>query len=277
MAFRARNALMRVRRELRYEPTEKRVRAEHGGTVALESELALLVWEPRRILPSYAVPDDDVRAELRPTAGEEAPEVGRRPFLHGGDPFALRITDGEPLDVVTADETLSGAAFRPADPDLRGYVIFDFGALDDWYEEDEPIVGHPRDPFHRVDVRRSSRRVRVELGGELLAESTRPSIVFETGLPVRFYLPSRDIVSELVPSTRRTICAYKGEASYFSATVGDQLEQDIAWEYAEPLSDAQQLAGMISFWGERADHIVDGKRYDTNTRVGKTLLEEAGL
>lgn len=276
MASRVRTALLRVRRELRYEPTEKRVRAEHGGAVALESDRALLVWEPRRILPSYAVPEEDVTAELSPASGTP-PEVGQRAFLHGGDPFEVRITEGEALDVETEGERLEGAAFRPSDPDLSGYVIFDFHGLSDWYEEDERIVGHPRDPFHRVDIRRSSRRVRVELDGTLLAESARPTLVFETGLPVRFYLHPDELRVVTAPSPRRTYCAYKGEASYRSVTVGARVEEDLVWSYEDPLRDARQLTGRICFWGERVDHIVDGKPYEGDTDVGATLLEEAGI
>lgn len=278
MAVRARNALLRARRELRYEPTEKRIRAEHRGLITLQSDRALLVWEPRRILPSYAVPEEDVRAGLcEAPEVEELGEVGRRAFLHGGHPFGLRLTEGEPLDVVTTRDTLAGGAFRPADPDLDGYVIFDFHALDEWFEENDAVVGHPRDPFHRVDVRRSSRTVEIELGGELLARSTRPSLVFETGLPTRFYLPGDDIVAELAPSDRRTYCAYKGKASYFTVTAGDRVEEDLAWSYPEPVPDAGPLAGLISFWGERAEHIIDGEHYDGYTDGGATLHEEAGV
>jgi uncharacterized protein (DUF427 family) len=133
--------------------------------------------------------------------------------------------------------------------------------FDGWYEEDEPN-GPPRDPFHRIDVLTSSRHVRLELDGQVLAESSRPMLLFETMLPVRYYLPSEDIRAELSPSSTRTYCAYKGQASYWSATVGDQAVPAIAWTYQEPLHDATQVRGLTAFFDERVDVVVDGERHE---------------
>ena len=128
--------------------------------------------------------------------------------------------------------------------------------MDHWYEEDEEVFGHPRDPWHRVDARRSARHVRVEIGGEAVAESRRPTIVFETGLPTRYYLPRSDVAMERLEATdTRTICAYKGFASYWS--VGD--ERDVAWTYEEPFPDAPPIAGLVCFLNERTDMTVDGE------------------
>ena len=104
--------------------------------------------------------------------------------------------------MVAGGERLAGAAFRPADPDLSGYVILDFASFEGWHEEEEPIVGHPRDPFHRIDILRGSRHVRIELDGVLLAESQEPTLLFETHLPVRFYLPRADLVLEAAPEPK---------------------------------------------------------------------------
>ena len=120
------------------------------------------------------------------------------------------------VDVHAAGQHSPGAGFWLADPDLAGLVILDFGAFDAWYEEDEQNVGHPRDPYHRIDVLPSSRPVRLELEGEVLAVSSRPALLFETMLPTRYYLPRADVTAEPVPSSTRTWCAYKGQASYFS-------------------------------------------------------------
>ena len=237
----------------------------------VDSTRAMLVWEPRRIVPSYAVPLDDVRAELVPAAVAGAPAA---PILHPGIPFAAHSTDGEAFDVEVAGDKLEQAAFRPADPDLDGYAVLDFGAFEEWYEEDERLVGHPRDPFHRVDVRKSSRHVRIELDGRLLAESSRPTLVFETNLPTRFYLPRGDVEAELRPSARRTRCPYKGEASYWSLDAGD----DLAWSYERPLPDATELAGLVAFFDERVDVIVDGeRRARPDTPFARAILDEAGV
>jgi len=188
-----RDTIMRARDELRYEPTEKRVRGTLAGATAFDSTRALLVWEPRRISPAFAVPAADVSAELLPAP----PPDGAAPdLLHPGIPFSVHSCDGEALSVRAGDLTRDGAAFRPADPDLAAHVLLDFHAFEAWYEEDERIVGHPRDPYHRVDIRRSARHVRVELDGEVIADSARPTLVFETSLPLR--LPDSAALAGLV-------------------------------------------------------------------------------
>jgi uncharacterized protein (DUF427 family) len=254
--------------ELRYEPTGKRIRAVLGGGTAVDSTRAALVWEPRRVVPSYAVPAGDIRGDLTPAAaaardageaGAMLPAVSSRPILDPSVPFAVHTADGQAVDVRAGGQDRPGAGFRPADPDLDGYVVLDFGAFDEWYEEDEPNVAHPRDPFHRIDVLASSRHVRLELDGQVLAESSRPVLLFETMLPVRYYLPRPDIRAELVSSSTQTYCAYKGQASYWSATIGDRVIPDIAWAYHEPLHDAAQVRDLIAFFDERVDVIVDGE------------------
>jgi uncharacterized protein (DUF427 family) len=257
---------------LRYEPTAKRIRGVLGGETVLDSTRARLVWEPRRVVPSYAVPADDIRGELvtgRAAAPESAGQAGAsmpglssRPVLDPSVPFAVHTAEGHAADVRAGGQDRPGAGFRPADPDLAGYVILDFGALDAWYEEDEINVAHPRDPFHRIDVLPSSRHVRLELGGQLLAESSRPTLLFETMLPARYYLPREDISAELISSPTRTYCAYKGQASYWSAAVGGQLVSDIAWTYEDPLHDAAHVRGLVAFFDERTDTALDGQRLE---------------
>jgi uncharacterized protein (DUF427 family) len=189
--------------------------------------------------------------------GFAVPDVTALPVLDPRIPFGVRSTEGERVLVRVGDAgTVEG--FRPADPALDGYVVLDFGGADLWLEEDEPIGSHPRDPFHRVDVRRSSRHVLLSLDGVRLAESHRPTLVFETMLPVRCYLPREDVVAPLRPSHTRTECAYKGVASYWSPEVGGRVVPDLAWSYEDPLPDAAQVTGLVSFFDERVDLEVDG-------------------
>jgi uncharacterized protein (DUF427 family) len=256
--------------QLRYEPTAKRVRATLGGGAVVDTTRAVLVWEPRRIVPSYAVPEEDIHGELVPSAapttdgelaaGSRLPDVFARPVLDPSVPFSAHTTAGEAVDVHANGESSLGAGLRLTDPDLAGYVVLDFPAFDGWSEEDEPIVGHPRDPFHRIDVLASSRHLRLELDGQVLAESSRPMLLFETMLPVRYYLPREDIRAELVPSDTHTYCAYKGRASYWSASVGGRLVPDLAWAYPEPLTDASRVGGLVAFFNERVDVVLDGQR-----------------
>ena len=268
MSTQMRNVLRQQLGELRHEPTAKRIRAELGGRTVVDSTRALLVWEPRRVVPVYAVPVEDVAVELEPADGAGAPaddsvglslpEMSARPVLDPSIRFTVHSSEGRPVRLRAGGAAAHG--FRPADPDLTGHVLLDFDGFDGWYEEDERIVSHPRDPFHRVDVRSSTRHVVVELDGRVLAESTRPRLLFETLLPTRYYLPAEDVTAELVPSATRTACAYKGEASYWTVRAGDVVAEDVAWSYQRPLPDAAEIAGLVAFFDERLDLVVDGVR-----------------
>jgi uncharacterized protein (DUF427 family) len=239
---------------LRYEPCAKRIRVWSGDQPVADTTNAYLVWEPRRVVPTYAVPVSDVSARLVPASVDDA--ATSQPILDPRVPFTAHTCAGASFDVVTDGELSAAAAFRPEDRDLAGYVVLDFGTFD-WLEEDELVVSHPHDPFHRIDILRSDRQVRVELGGRLLAESSQPLLLFETMLPVRFYLPPADIAVELEPSDTVTYCAYKGRASYFSVHGGPA---DIAWTYRDALHDAEPVRDRICFFDERVDVVVDGER-----------------
>ncbi|MGW6378011.1 DUF427 domain-containing protein [Rhodococcus sp. NPDC055112] len=264
MAVSMHKRLLQELGELRYLPTGKRIRARSGDRVVADSLDAVLVWEPRRVVPVYAVPIRDVQGTLSPAAGAEGTQMPvfldeqTGPALGPEVGFAAHTCHGTALDIVTDDGVYPAAAFRPADQVLSKLVLLDFEAFG-WWEEDEQILGHPRDPFHRVDVRRSSRRVRLELDGVLIAESDRSMMLFETMLPVtRFYLPREDVRVALAPTATKTWCPYKGEASYFSVEQAGERGVDVAWSYERPLPDCPQIAGLVAFYQERLDVIVDG-------------------
>ena len=266
MGIRVRELLMRELGELRYEPIDKRIRATLAGREVLDSTRALLVWEPKRVVPSYGIPLADISgallgapdgAQRSEDAAERvtAPQLDGRPVYDPSVPFSVHTCAGTALDLSLDGTARPGAAFRPADGELAGYVILDFGAFDAWFEEDERNVGHPRDPFHRIDIVHSSRHVVVRRDGQTLAESTTPYLLFEPPLPVRFYLLAQDVRHGLLePSSTTTFCAYKGQASYWS--LGG--EEEVAWSYAEPLREAAEVKDRIAFFNERVDLIVDG-------------------
>jgi uncharacterized protein (DUF427 family) len=263
--------------ELRYEPTVFRVRASLDGATVVDTDRALLVWEPRHVVPYFAVPVEDLRAELVPVSAAAgggadlvslAPEgaaAGGVSIVRPGS-FQAHTAQGEELSVRPAGgPERERAAFRFTDPALAGFVGLDFAAFDAWYEEEEQIVAHPHDPFHRVDVRESNRRVRIELAGRVLADTRRARLLFETHLPVRFYLPREDVSLDLLrPSPKRTTCAYKGEAEYWSIAPddngGDDPGVDIAWSYPKPLTEAVGVTGLVAFFDERVDVVEDGQR-----------------
>ena len=264
MSTRLRTLLWGSLDEMRHEPIDKRIRATIGDETVVDTIAALLVWEPKRVVPSYAVPDADIAGEIASAgapAGEsvcdaDAPQLLGRPVLDPSVPFSVHTADGEAVVVRPRGSAREVPGFRVADPEIGGHVVLDFDAFDAWYEEDERNVSHPRDPFHRIDFVHSSRHVRIERDGEVLAESTRPVLVFEPPLPVRYYLPAEDVRTDLLtPSATRTRCAYKGEASFLSADGVD----DLAWFYPEPLREAGEIRDRIAFFSEFADVTVDGR------------------
>jgi len=222
------------------------------------------------VVPQYAVPLTDLAAELIPAGPADGDRhgPGRVPLGPSGQTvltpstgFGVHSTDGTTHTLRLGDAERPAAAFRPSDPALADHVIVDFTAFDTWLEEDEEIVSHPRDPFHRVDVRRSSRNVCLELDGRVLAESSRPSLLFETNLPVRYYVPESDVdKAVLEESETATACAYKGVARYWSLVLPDRTEPDLVWSYPVPLPDASQIANLLCFFTERVDLVLDGVR-----------------
>jgi uncharacterized protein (DUF427 family) len=270
MSVRLRNALMQHLDALRHEPTDKRIRATLDGATVVDSTRALLVWEPKRVVPTYAVPVDDIAGELMAAPAAEvvtaervdamgAPQLAGRAVYDPTIPFAVHTTDGEPLVVHVDGTARAPEAFRAADADLAGYVLLDFDGFDEWFEEDERNLAHPRDPFHRVDIVHSSRAVRVEVDGVVLAESDSAHLLFEPPLPVRYYFPLDDVRTELLePSALVTRCAYKGEASYFSVAGAP----DVAWGYRAPLRDSAEITGRVAFFNERVDLFVDGELHE---------------
>jgi uncharacterized protein (DUF427 family) len=202
------------------EPSPRRIRALRGGETVVDSRRAQLIFESGR-LPRYFFPPEDVRPDL--PAG------------------------------VAAEDAPSGAG-------LEGHVAFAWDAMDAWLEEDDEIIGHAPDPYHRIDVRSTSRHVRVSLDGHLLAESARTVVLFETSLAPRWYLPREDVVVELEPSELVTTCAYKGHARYWSARLGDELAENLVWSYPDPRVEAAPIAGRLAFFNERVDLDVDGER-----------------
>ena len=251
--------------ETRVHPSPKWVRATVGDRVVVDTRSALLVWEPRRVVPSYAVPERDVAAELVPYDGPgmDARPVGLglvdSPVLDPSSPFLAHTAPGRSRTLRFPEGELAGAAFALDDPDLAGYVLLDWDAFTLWLEEDEPVVAHPHDPFDRIDCLRSSRHVVISLDGTTLADSRRPTLLFETPLPTRYYLPREDVAMEhLRPSDQRMTCAYKGHARFWSADVAGAQGRDVAWSYEEPLHDAVPVRGMVAFFTERLDLVLDG-------------------
>ena len=235
---------------VRIASSEKRVRAYLDGQLVVDASQPVLVWESPRY-PTYYFRLDDVPADLIATgAVKRSPSRG----------------DGTVYDVVVGGATAAAAAVRHLDSpieQLRDLVRLDWDAMTEWFEEDEPVYTHPRDPYTRVDILASSRHVRVEVGDVVVADSHAPRLLFETGLPTRYYLPLTDVRLDLIrPSSSESYCPYKGVASYLSLEAGDSTVADVAWIYRTPLPESQKIAGLVSFYNEHADIYVDGVLQD---------------
>ena len=239
------------RGRIRLEPSPKRVRVQLGGLTVADSGRAVLVWE-KPYYPTYYFPIDDVRTDLL------VPDPGVSHSPSRGDGTLYTVTAGA--------RTVPGAAVRYEQspiPQLRDLVRFDWDAMDHWFEEDEEVYTHPRDPYTRVDILASSRRVQVEVDGVTVADSTSPRLLFETGLPTRYYLPKTDVRMDLLRHTdTSTGCPYKGTAEYWSIDVNGRAYPDIAWSYKAPFAESQKIAGLIAFYNEKVGLVVDGLRLD---------------
>ncbi len=232
---------------MRVEVSPKRVRAFLAGEVVADSRATRLVWEKPQY-PTFYFPLADVRAELVPAGvTERSPSRG----------------DGQRFDVKVARATAPAAALRyPDSPleNLRDLVRLDWAAMDEWMEEDEPVIVHPRDPYTRVDVLASSRHVRIEIDGVTVADSHQPRILFETNLPPRYYLPLTDLQLDLLTSSAtQTQCPYKGTATYWDLTVGERTYADAVWTYRSPLPESQKIIGLACFYNEKVDLYLDGE------------------
>jgi len=235
-------------RGIRVERGAKRVRAFLAGTAVADTIRPLLVWEIPAY-PTYYFPVEDVRGDL----------------LHGAGGGQRRNGDGELFTVRVGGREAPDSAIRfggaASNKRLRGTLRLEWSAMDAWFEEDEEVFTHARDPHSRIDILASSRHVRVEVAGEVVAASTSPRLLFETGLPARYYLPKPHVRLDLLePSETVTHCPYKGRAETFSVRAGGRLHPDLAWSYPAPLPESQKIAGLIAFYNEKVDLFVDGAR-----------------
>jgi len=235
---------------LYFEDSPRRVRGVFAGETVVDSRRVKLLHE-FSLLPVWYFPEEDVRMDLL----EPTDRSTRCPHKGEASYWSIRVGDRVEEDAAWSyPEPIEGA------PPLAGYLAFYWHKIDEWYEEDEKVFVHPRDPYHRVDVLPTSRHVRVSLDGELLAETERAHVLFETALPPRWYMPREDVRSELLEeSDSHTQCPYKGTASYWSVRVGDRLEDDLVWYYPDPISQVEPIANLLCFFNERVDLEVDGE------------------
>jgi uncharacterized protein (DUF427 family) len=238
---------------LYFEASPRRVRVVFNGETVADSRRVKLLHETG-LLPIYYFPEEDVRTDLL----EETDHTTHCPFKGDASYWSVRVGDTAAENAVWSyPEPLESA------PPLAGYLAFYWRMMDAWYEEGEQVFVHPRDPYHRIDVLDSDCHVKVMLNGELIAETDRPKILFETGLPPRYYIPPEDVRTELLlPSETQTFCPYKGGASYRSVRAAGETFEDLVWYYPEPTPETAKMQGCLCFFNEKVDLEVDGEAHE---------------
>jgi len=239
------------------EPTARWIRGYFNGVPVVDSKHAIIVKSRgiRRGRLGYYFPVEDVRMDLLTPATTVTNDrhIGDAAHydmtVNGKTVEDAATTFGEPY---TTEE-----GFTEEAPDLRGYVTFVWDKLDSWFEEAEEIFAHPRDPYKRIDCIKSTRHIKVTLGGEVVAESDNPVLLFETGLRTRYYIPKIDVRTDLLrPSDTHSVCPYKGTASYYSVEINGKLFDDAAWYYPQALPESMPIAGgYVAFYDEKMDSV----------------------
>ncbi len=235
---------------IRVEPSPRWVRVLFNGETIASSKRPLLLVETG-YRPVYYFPRADVRMDLL------APSATRTqsPLKGAATHFTIRVGDRQSEDAAWSFETPV-----PEREDIREHIAFYWDRVDAWYEEADLLYKHPRDPRHRVDVLESSRHVQVAINGQIVADTHRPRLLFETGHPTRYYIPPDDVrIDLLTPTDLKSRCPYKGEASYWTARIGDQTYENIVWSYQDPIAECPRIKGFLSFFNEKVDVTVDGE------------------
>jgi len=236
---------------VRIEDGPKRVRTYLGGELIADTTRPKLVWEVP-YYPAYYFPREDVRTELLTPNGNTRHSPSR------GEAQNFTVKGGN-------RQAEDAAWHYPESPveELHGLIRFDWDAMDGWFEEDEEVFVHPHDPYSRIDILHSSRHVEIEVNGVTVADTHQPTLLFETGLPTRYYIPKVDVRLDLLtPTATTTGCAYKGFARYWTVEAGGESFEDLAWSYPTPLPENVKIAGLVAFLNEKLDIIVDGERQE---------------
>jgi uncharacterized protein (DUF427 family) len=237
----------RARGRVRVEDGQKRVRVYLGGELVADTKNAKYVWE-KPYYPTYYLPAEDVNTDLLIGTGE----THRTPSRGVSGVYTVKAGN---------KEATGAARWYTESPieEINGHISLNWKAMDAWFEEDEQVYVHPRDPYTRIDILQSSRHVEVFIDGTKIADTHKPRLLFETGLPVRYYIPKTDVRLDLLePSELTTDCPYKGTANYYSVDVDGSRHENVVWWYQHPVHESARIAGYVSFYNEKVDIYVDG-------------------
>ena len=241
----------RTRGRVRIEDGQKRVRVYLGGELVADTKKVKLVWE-KPYYPTYYIPLSDVSSSAMVDTGEthRSPSRGRSQIY----------------SVKAGGKEATGAArcyFESPLEEINDHVSFNWASMGSWFKEDEQVYVHPRDPYKRIDILQSSRHIEVFVEGTKVADTRKPLLLFETDLPVRYYIPKTDVRMDLLePTELTTDCPYKGTANYYSVKVDGRVHENLVWWYQHPVHESAHIAGYVSFYNEKVDIHVDGELED---------------
>jgi uncharacterized protein (DUF427 family) len=240
------------------EPLRRRMSAELGGRTVVRSDDAVLLFEPGRYPVAYFPLADIAGGVLQATDHRTRhPDLGETKWFDvvGGDGQVARRGAWEHVDP------------PPHAVAFRDRVAFGWRAMDAFYEEDERILGHAADPYHRIDIRRTSRHLVVRKGTQLVADTHAPLVLYESGFAPRWYVPRGDVASEaLRPVEEQTFCPYKGLASYYD--IGDAPRA--GWSYRAPFEEVARIGDLVSFEPDKVEITIDGQKLEPVP--GQTVL-----
>ncbi|MDA1098474.1 MAG: DUF427 domain-containing protein [Proteobacteria bacterium] len=232
--------------DVHFEACQKRLRVVFNGETLVDTARAQYLYESNHV-PVYYFPFDDVRQDLLQATDHST----HCPFKGDAAYWTVKVGDR------AAENAVWGYPNPyPETAEIKDYVAFYWDRMDHWFEEDEEVFVHARDPRVRLDILGSSRPVRITVAGQMVAESSRARMLFETGLPPRYYLPKEDVRMELLaPSGRRTDCPYKGTAAYWHLNLGEECFEDLVWSYPAPVAEAARIKDYLCFFDERVEAV----------------------
>jgi uncharacterized protein (DUF427 family) len=244
-------------RVLYAEPLRRRMQAELGGRTVVRSDDAVLLFEPGRYPVAYFPIADFAEAALRPIDHRSThPELGETAWYE-----VVGDTRNAPRGAWQHIALPEHAAI------LEGKVALAWRAMDAFYEEDDRILGHAADPYHRIDIRHTSRHLVVRDRDRVVADTASPLVLYESGFAPRWYVPRADVIADaLAPDELRTFCPYKGIASYYN--IGGA--QQAAWSYRAPLDEMAEIGDLVSFEPDRVEVSLDGERLELEPGQGVT-------
>jgi uncharacterized protein (DUF427 family) len=239
------------------EPLRRRMRVRFGRAWIADSERVLLLFEPGRYPVAY-FPESDISSE----ALERTDHTVQHPDLGLTSWYAVRA--GEQI---ASRGAWQHTALPAHASELEGRVAFAWQAMDAFYEEDERILGHAADSYHRIDIRQSSRNLMVRHRDRVVADTKRPLVLYESGFAPRWYVPRADVdESSLTPVDHQTFCPYKGLCSYYDISDAHLA----AWSYPEAYPEVGRVSGFVSFEPDIVSVQIDGARL--HLEPGQTVI-----